>query len=173
MRSSHSAQRSRDDRPSAADTGAGEQAVLDAIESLTVTYCQTWQYDDAPARLAAEMQARHGLAMTVLNKGIGGEVTTDMLRRFKEDVLAHRPSLVIWQTGTADAIHTSDVVSTVHRVESSLLQARIERLTSFAFDTYVELREQVFRLRQQVAGYIAVISYLESKLGIDENGTPV
>ena len=35
------------------------------------------------------------------------------------------------------------------------------------------LNVEIFRLRQQVAGYIAVISYLESKLGIDENGTPV
>ena len=46
--------------------------------------------------------------MTVLNKGVGGEVTTDMLRRFKEDVLAHRPSLVIWQTGSNTALRGVD-----------------------------------------------------------------
>jgi acyl-CoA thioesterase-1 len=61
-----------------------------------------------PARLATEMRARHGLAMTVLNKGIGGEVTTDMLRRFKEDVLAHHPALVIWQTGSNTALRGAD-----------------------------------------------------------------
>jgi acyl-CoA thioesterase-1 len=61
-----------------------------------------------PARLAAEMQARHGLAMTVLNKGVGGEVTADMLRRMKEDVLSHHPALVIWQTGSNTALRGVD-----------------------------------------------------------------
>lgn len=35
------------------------------------------------------------------------------------------------------------------------------------------LSVEIFTLRQQIAGYIAVISYLESKLGLEENGTPV
>src|SRR5688572_23194027 len=50
-----------------------------------------------PARLAAELRDRHGVTVTVINKGIGGEVTADMLRRLEKDVLVHLPALVIWQ----------------------------------------------------------------------------
>ena len=40
----------------------------------------------------------------VLNRGIGGEDVDDMMRRFDRDVLAPRPDLVIWQTGSNDAL---------------------------------------------------------------------
>jgi acyl-CoA thioesterase I len=61
-----------------------------------------------PARLAAELRDRHGMAVTVINKGVGGEVTTDMLRRLEQDVLVHVPALVIWQTGSNTAMRHVD-----------------------------------------------------------------
>lgn len=75
-----------------------------------------------PSRLAGEMQARHGLAITVLNRGIGGEVTTDMVRRMKSDVLSHRPALVIWQTGSNTALRGVDPGEHLRAVAEGLAQ---------------------------------------------------
>jgi acetyl-CoA C-acetyltransferase len=41
-------------RAAAGDTGLG-QSVLDRLDGIDVVYCQTWQYDDAPARLAERL----------------------------------------------------------------------------------------------------------------------
>ncbi len=54
----------------AADAGAG-RGVLDAIGSLAVVYCQTWQYDDAAARLAGRVGVHPA---HTCNTGIGGTV---------------------------------------------------------------------------------------------------
>lgn len=61
-----------------------------------------------PARLAAEMRARHGIAFKVMNMGVGGEATSDMLRRFERDVMRYRPDLVIWQVGSNTALRHID-----------------------------------------------------------------
>ena len=54
-----------------------------------------------PSRLAVELQQRFpGHDITVLNRGINGEETDDMMARFSADVLAEHPQLVLWQVGT-------------------------------------------------------------------------
>lgn len=54
-----------------------------------------------PARLAIELRRRWPqLSVTVINKGVGGQVAPQMLARFERDVLPYRPHLVIWQTGS-------------------------------------------------------------------------
>jgi acyl-CoA thioesterase I len=59
-----------------------------------------------PARLEGEL--RRVLAtkntVSVLNRGVGGEHAEDMLARLDRDVLAARPDLVIWQTGSNDPL---------------------------------------------------------------------
>jgi len=60
-----------------------------------------------PARLEAALRQAHpGLAggITVLNRGVGGEHADDMIARLDRDVLAARPDLVIWQTGSNDPL---------------------------------------------------------------------
>lgn len=47
--------------------------------------------------------------ITVLNKGVSGQEAREMLMRIEADVIAARPDLVIWQTGTNSAIHGSDL----------------------------------------------------------------
>jgi acyl-CoA thioesterase-1 len=54
-----------------------------------------------PSRLAAELRQRfpnHDIA--VLNRGVNGEETDNMMARFAADVFAAHPQLVIWQVGT-------------------------------------------------------------------------
>lgn len=40
----------------------------------------------------------------MINRGIGGQDADDMLARLDRDVLAAKPDLVIWQTGTNDPL---------------------------------------------------------------------
>jgi lysophospholipase L1-like esterase len=57
-----------------------------------------------PARLAMELtQALPGVRINVINRGQGGEESEDLAGRVP-DVIADRPDLVIFQTGTNDAL---------------------------------------------------------------------
>src|SRR6266581_4190617 len=62
-----------------------------------------------PALLAEELRRRWPrLAVTVVNKGVGGEDAEQMLARFARDVLPYRPQLVIWQTGSNSVLQSGD-----------------------------------------------------------------
>jgi acyl-CoA thioesterase I len=53
------------------------------------------------SRLVLELRARFpGRDITVLNRGVNGEETNNMMARFAADVLAAHPQLVLWQIGT-------------------------------------------------------------------------
>jgi acetyl-CoA C-acetyltransferase len=72
-------------RRAADDTGVGSAAVLDRLDSLQIVYCQTWQYDDPPARLAGE------LGITPLHSyysGIGGTTPQVLVNGAAERILA-------------------------------------------------------------------------------------
>jgi lysophospholipase L1-like esterase len=63
-----------------------------------------------PALLAEELRRRWPrLAVTVVNKGVGGETADQMLARFTRDVLPYHPQLVIWQTGSNSVLQSRDV----------------------------------------------------------------
>jgi acyl-CoA thioesterase I len=54
-----------------------------------------------PSRLAVELRAQFpDRDITVLNRGVNGEETDNMMARFAHDVLDARPQLVLWQIGT-------------------------------------------------------------------------
>jgi acyl-CoA thioesterase-1 len=54
-----------------------------------------------PSRLAVELATLFPKQqITVVNHGVNGEETRDMLARFDSDVVAEKPDLVIWQVGT-------------------------------------------------------------------------
>lgn len=58
-----------------------------------------------PARLAVELLELWPRAqLTVVNRGVGGDRTAQMMARFDRDVLAEKPDLVIWQVGTNDSL---------------------------------------------------------------------
>ena len=62
-----------------------------------------------PQQLAAELARRFpASAVTVLNKGVGGEQTEDMLVRFGRDVIAEHPDLVVWQTGSNEILRNGN-----------------------------------------------------------------
>ena len=54
-----------------------------------------------PSRLAVELQAMYpNLSVTVVNRGVNGEESREMLERFDRDVFALNPDLVLWQVGS-------------------------------------------------------------------------
>ncbi len=54
-----------------------------------------------PSRLAVELNERFpGHDITVLNRGVNGEETGNMIARFATGVIAEHPQLVLWQVGT-------------------------------------------------------------------------
>jgi acyl-CoA thioesterase I len=78
-----------------------------------------------PAVLADELRRRWPrLSVTVLNRGISGEKVSGVLGRFPHDVLAHRPQLVIWQTGSHAALGAGDVESYVDAIRQGITQLK-------------------------------------------------
>ena len=72
-------------RLAADDTGVAGSAVLDRVDGLQIVYCQTWQYDDPTARLAARLgvEPRH-----TYYSGIGGTTPQVLVDGVAEQVLA-------------------------------------------------------------------------------------
>jgi acetyl-CoA C-acetyltransferase len=72
-------------RAAADDTHATRRNVLEQLDSLQVVYCQTWQYDDAPQRLAERIDAdpkhRH-------YTGIGGTTPQQLVNATADRMLA-------------------------------------------------------------------------------------
>ena len=90
---------------------SGKPLVIVAIgSSSTVGVGASDPAHTYPAVLAEELRHRWPqLAVTVINKGVGGELASQMLARFERDVLPYRPQLVIWQTGSNEALRREDI----------------------------------------------------------------
>jgi acyl-CoA thioesterase I len=69
------------------------------------------------------------VTFVMLNRGVGGQVVTEMVARLERDVLSHHPDLVIWQAGTNAAMRGMDVET--FRLE---LRAGIDRLKAAGAD---------------------------------------
>jgi acetyl-CoA C-acetyltransferase len=70
-------------RAAAAD--AGDPALLEALDSVQIVYCQTWEYDDAVARLSERLGAD---PMHRVYSGIGGTTTQQLVNGTCEAMLA-------------------------------------------------------------------------------------
>jgi acyl-CoA thioesterase I len=82
-----------------------------------------------PARLEAVLTQQYpGVTVQVVNKGVSRQSAKQMLERIN-DVLAEKPALVIWETGTAEAVRGSELDEFVH----SLLVG-VEKMTDAGID---------------------------------------
>jgi acyl-CoA thioesterase I len=83
-----------------------------------------------PSRLAAFLKARFPrVRIRVINRGVGGEVASEMLARLDRDVLAAKPDLVIWQLGTNSVLHDLEPAD-----EAEIARNGIERLRAAGAD---------------------------------------
>lgn len=88
-----------------------------------------------PAVLAEELR-RHWprLTVTVINKGVSGEVISEVLPRFDRDVLPHRPHLVIWQTGSHAALGAGDVEAYAAAIREGIGRLKAARMDVVLMD---------------------------------------
>jgi lysophospholipase L1-like esterase len=83
-----------------------------------------------PSRLAVELQTRlRGHDIAVLNRGVNGEETPNMMARFATGVIAEHPQLVLWQVGTNSVLRDHPLAP--HAVE---LRQGIEELKEAGAD---------------------------------------
>lgn len=94
----------------AAKLGEGMPFVIVAIgSSSTAGAGASHPGASYPARLRDELARRFPEApITVVNRGVNGETAGGMIARFDNDVIAFKPHLVIWQTGTNSALRDHD-----------------------------------------------------------------
>ena len=93
------------DRPlvrTARRLASGEPLTIVAIGSSSTAGAGASSPDASyPSRLAVELKQRFPLQdITVLNRGVNGDETEDMMARFETGVIAEHPQLVLWQVGT-------------------------------------------------------------------------
>ena len=98
-----------------------------------------------PARLEDELERLWPQAeITVLNRGVGGERTEQMLARFDKDVFAEHPDLVIWQSGTNDAVD-NDRANAAH----DTVIAGVEKLQAAGIDVVLMSPQYAPRFNRQ------------------------
>jgi len=78
-----------------------------------------------PERMAASLRERFPHAnITVRNLGVARKTTADMVKRFDKDVVALNPTLVIWETGTTDAVRGIDPAEFRDNLEDGISKLR-------------------------------------------------
>lgn len=76
-----------------------------------------------PARFEADLRRRlPDLHLEVHNRAKPRESAEQMVKRLRADVLAVRPDLVIWETGTADAVRTVEVDGFAEHLETGIAE---------------------------------------------------
>jgi acyl-CoA thioesterase-1 len=83
-----------------------------------------------PAQLQQLLATRFPeITVRVVNKGVPGEDTDQMIERFDRDVVAEHPDLVIWQVGTNTIVQDRPVGDLI-----TLIERAIERLKATGAD---------------------------------------
>lgn len=82
-----------------------------------------------PSQLQADLVELFPKAMvTVINRGVPGDIASTMLARFKRDALDLKPDLIIWQTGTNSALGGGDVERFTENVRRGIRMARERKI---------------------------------------------
>lgn len=78
-----------------------------------------------PSRMMKMLAAEFpGTRVRVLNRGVGGEVVSDMLARWDRDVTALAPDLVIWQVGANSALRATALGDYADRLREGIARTK-------------------------------------------------
>ncbi|MBI3454083.1 MAG: SGNH/GDSL hydrolase family protein [Rhodospirillales bacterium] len=115
-----------------------------------------------PSRLQAELQRMFPRsAIAVVNKGIGGQDSHQMLARFRRDVIAEKPDLVIWQTGTNSALIDADVESFVDDLMRGIEMARRAGIDVMLMGPQNAPRVQTARHRRAFTEHVLLVAAIK------------
>ena len=79
-----------------------------------------------PSRLEFELHALlPRMSITVINRGVNGEIARDMLARFDRDVFAAHPDLVLWQVGSNSVLLGTPIAPTGSLISEGLRQLKV------------------------------------------------
>jgi len=77
-----------------------------------------------PMRLEAKLQPRTGSRVSVVNLGVQRQLASEMLARLERDVLSHKPTLVLWETGTVEAVRGVPLDEFTQQLETGIARLR-------------------------------------------------
>jgi acyl-CoA thioesterase I len=123
--------------PQVAEHVKSKQAlVLVAIGGSSTTGRAAGDSDAAyPHQLELALHARYpGIPITVLNKGVAGETADQMVARMDRDALAADPVLVLWEVGTTDAVHGTDLEQFTATLQAGVTRLREHRIDVMLID---------------------------------------
>lgn len=108
-----------------------------------------------PARLAELLRAAWpDVPVTVLNKGIGGQLVGSVLSRIDTDVLVEQPTLVIWQVGTNEALGGMDQAQFAAQLDEGVRRIQASGADLVLMDSQIAPRIEADRL----VAYDAIIA---------------
>lgn len=110
----------------AAQLAAGEPVKIVAIgSSSTAGAGATTPAQSYPSRLAVELGAQFPRSqITVINRGINGQESGDIVARLQTDVLDEKPTLVIWQVGTNSVLRDHSIENVAAHINSGVTQMK-------------------------------------------------
>jgi lysophospholipase L1-like esterase len=112
-----------------------------------------------PARLAEELRYRWPqLAVTVINKGVPGELAWQMLARFDRDVLPHHPQLVIWQTGSNQLLRSENIEGYAETIRAGISRLKAAEADIVLMDPQFAPRVLARRMHLPVVDSIAAVA---------------
>jgi lysophospholipase L1-like esterase len=118
-----------------------------------------------PSRLEAELKAKFPeQKITVLNRGVNGELAAEMLARFSESVAAAHPDVVLWQVGT-NAVLRDNPLGPVDR----LVHDGIARIRAIGADVVLidpQFAPQVIA-KSDAVEMVDLISAAAKQVGVD------
>lgn len=98
--------------------------------------------------------------LNIINKGINGNITTDMLFRFNNDVLSYNPTTVFIMGGTNDLLSNKSISSIVDNIEIMIKDLLLLNCTIFVGIPPTIISEDAYKLFYPTDTY----SYCEKAL---------
>jgi len=112
-----------------------------------------------PAVLAQELHDRWPqLAVNVINKGVGGELSSQMLARFERDVLPYHPQLVIWQTGSNQLLKSENIEGYAETLRDGISRLKATNSDVVLMDPQFAPRVLARRMHLMVVDSVAAVA---------------
>jgi hypothetical protein len=107
-----------------------------------------------PRRLEEALKKRHpGVPISVINKGVARQTAEQMIQRFPADVYANGPALVIWETGTPEAVRATDVEAFAGALQAGIAELR---------DHHIEIMMMDMQFNRNTTSVINYEPYLDA-----------
>jgi hypothetical protein len=115
-----------------------------------------------PMRLAAKLEPRTASRVTVVNLGLQRQLASEMVARLERDVLTHKPTLVLWETGTVEAVRGVPLDDFTQQLE-----AGIARLRQAGADV-VLIDPQYARYAPRMVNVLPFVEAMRTVAGMDQ-----